>query len=93
MYSEETETTILLRKKEQEEDYGYIYEPDLLPIELNSVDIENAIEGMKRLPTEVYEEILAKYKLAPKLQPCLVFKRGLYEYFEKCLAIYKIQKT
>ena len=93
MYSEETETTILLRKKEQEEDYGYIYEPDLLPIELNSVDIENAIEGMKRLPTEVYEEILAKYKLAPKLQPRLCLSVGFMNTLRNAWQYIKIQKT
>lgn len=88
-YSDETGTTILLRKKEQEEDYGYIYEPDLLPIELTDKEIQEIQKQMKKLPSQVYDEILIKYKLAPQIAKQLAFKRGLYEYFQVCLKTFK----
>ena len=84
MYSEETGTTILLRKKEYEEEYGYIREPDLLPIIVNE-SLVNEIKGqMKKLPEEVEHEILTKYKLPKQIAHQLAFKRGLYEYYIKC---------
>ncbi len=89
MYSEETGTTILLRKKEQEEDYGYIREPDLLPIAIDDVFVQSALAEMKKLPEEVEAEIIARYKLPKQIAYQLAFKRGLYDYYKSCLAKFK----
>ncbi len=84
MYSEETKTTILLRKKEQEQDYGYIREPDLLPITINEEFIKNSLSELKKLPEEVEKEIISLYKLPTQIAHQLAFKRGLYAYFVSC---------
>jgi aspartyl-tRNA(Asn)/glutamyl-tRNA(Gln) amidotransferase subunit B len=85
MYSEETGTTILLRKKEYEEDYGYIREPDLLPISIDDAFIQSALREMKKLPEEVEAEIISKYRLSKQIAYQLAFKRGLYDYYLVCL--------
>ncbi|MDO8553333.1 MAG: Asp-tRNA(Asn)/Glu-tRNA(Gln) amidotransferase subunit GatB [Candidatus Micrarchaeota archaeon] len=89
MYSEETGTTILLRKKEQEEDYGYIREPDLLPITIDDAFVQDAWKQMKKLPEEVESEIISKYKLSKQIAYQLAFKRGLYAYYQSCLKYLK----
>ncbi len=81
MYSEETKTTILLRKKEFEEEYGYIREPDLLPVPVGAELIEGVLVHLKKLPEEVEAEAVKKYKLKPQIAHQLAFKRGLYGYF------------
>ncbi len=88
-YSEETGTTILLRKKEFEEDYGYIREPDLLPLSLDMAFIEKVKSEMKKLPGEVQKEIAKKHKLPSQIAYQLAYKRGMYNYFESCLSSYK----
>lgn len=85
MYSEETGTTILLRKKEYEEDYGYIREPDLLPITIDEAFVQDAWNQMKQLPEEVEAEIISKFKLPKQIAYQLAFKRGLYNYYKECL--------
>ena len=85
VYSEETGTTILLRKKEYEQDYGYIREPDLLPLVISDVFVKNAMAEIKKLPEEVEQEIITKYKLPKQLAHKLAFKQGLYAYFENCM--------
>lgn len=81
-YSEETGTTILLRKKEFEEDYGYIREPDLLPVVLSPEFIETVRVRMKKLPEQVEAEILQLYHLPVQMVRALAYKRGLYDYFK-----------
>ncbi len=89
MYSEETGTTILLRKKEYEEEYGYIREPDLLPIIVSEESVNEIKLQMKKLPEEVEHEIISKYKLPKQIAHQLAFKRGLYEYYLLCLKKFK----
>src|SRR3989344_2229162 len=92
-YSEETSTTILLRKKEFEEDYGYIHEPDLLPLQLPDEFIRNIKNQMKKLPEEAEEEIKKKYRLTPQIAYALAYKRGLYAYYQTCLKHYPHPET
>lgn len=93
MHSEETGTTILLRKKEQEEEYGYIREPDLLPLIISEAFIQKIKNQMKKLPEQVEHEILRKYKLPSQIAHSLAYKRGLYAYYLACLKLYKHPQT
>ncbi|MBI4360934.1 Asp-tRNA(Asn)/Glu-tRNA(Gln) amidotransferase subunit GatB [Candidatus Micrarchaeota archaeon] len=76
LYSEETNTTLLMRTKEQEEDYGYIVEPDLPPLYLDEAFLEETLSAMKELPEIAtrrlshfvpaqYAEVLVFQNLAP----------------------------
>lgn len=92
-YSEETGTTILLRKKEYEEEYGYIREPDLLPVILGGEFIQKIKGQIRKLPEEVEQEILKKYKMPLQIARALAYKRGLYAYYQTCLPHYAYAET
>ncbi len=79
LYSEETNTTILMRYKEQEEDYGYIVEPDLPPLALSAAFVESAKAAMRELP----EKAVARLKgTVPDQYADVLVYQGLLPYFE-----------
>jgi aspartyl-tRNA(Asn)/glutamyl-tRNA(Gln) amidotransferase subunit B len=51
-------TTSLLRMKESEEDYGYITDPDLVPVEIS----KDMLSGIKEDMPELHHEKFEKYK-------------------------------
>ncbi|HLD76351.1 MAG TPA: Asp-tRNA(Asn)/Glu-tRNA(Gln) amidotransferase subunit GatB [Candidatus Norongarragalinales archaeon] len=79
LFSEETNTTLLMRTKEQEEDYGYIVEPDLPPLTLSEAFIEGVRLTIKELP----QKAIARLQNVVPVQyaPVLVYQ-GLLPYFE-----------
>ena len=73
--------TFTLRKKEEEEDYGYIQEPDILPLNLEELK-EEAFKTMKRPIEEEIERIAEIYKINLQFARIIVRKK-LTEYFEE----------
>ncbi len=74
IYSQETGTTIPLRKKEGESDYGYIYEPDLTPISLRQI-AEEEKNKMKKPPEEYAAELAVKHNIPKEFSETIVFNR------------------
>ncbi len=56
--------TTLLRIKETEEDYGYIFDPDLVPIEINKKWLINLKKEIPELPSEKANKYVKKYKIS-----------------------------
>jgi aspartyl-tRNA(Asn)/glutamyl-tRNA(Gln) amidotransferase subunit B len=79
----ETKTTRELRAKETEEDYGYIFEPDLTMIEIGQEKIEKMKVSLPELPDEKYVRFIKKYKLEPKIAEALVSELDLASLFEQ----------
>ncbi len=59
MWDPVSKTTKLLRRKEEEEDYGYIFEPDLPSFEINQEEIERIKNSLPELPQEKLERYIA----------------------------------
>jgi aspartyl-tRNA(Asn)/glutamyl-tRNA(Gln) amidotransferase subunit B len=57
-WDENSRVTRSLRKKEFEEDYGYIFEPDLTKIELTDEWIENLRKTLPELPHQKYDRYM-----------------------------------
>ena len=51
-FDDATNTTSSLRKKEFEEDYGYIFEPDLTKIEIGKGWVKELVDNMPELPDQ-----------------------------------------
>ncbi|MBI2445956.1 Asp-tRNA(Asn)/Glu-tRNA(Gln) amidotransferase subunit GatB [Candidatus Micrarchaeota archaeon] len=79
LYSEETDTTLLMRTKEQEEDYGYIVEPDLPPLTLSHEYVESVRAATKELPEKAITRLAGV--VPAQYAPILVYQ-GLLPYFE-----------
>ncbi|MDD3159725.1 MAG: Asp-tRNA(Asn)/Glu-tRNA(Gln) amidotransferase subunit GatB [Candidatus ainarchaeum sp.] len=63
-YNQETNTTIPLRKKETEEDYGYIFDPDLVKVNLTDEYLNKIKSSMPELPKEKIVRFIKEYNLS-----------------------------
>jgi aspartyl-tRNA(Asn)/glutamyl-tRNA(Gln) amidotransferase subunit B len=88
-YDSETGVTSTLRLKEQEEDYGYIAEPDLVKIEISKEWIEELSRNMPELPDQRIQRFINKYEIT-RFQSEIIVNSGLdmSEFYEKCCARY-----
>lgn len=81
-FDAERNSTYTLRKKETEEDYGYIYEPDLVKVEVDG----NWVSGLKaKLPefaSEKSKRFIKQYGLAEYDAKVLSLDRRVAEVFE-----------
>lgn len=71
-----------LRGKEEEEEYGYIFEPDLTEIVFRKECIENLRKNLPELPDEKYEKFVKQFKLPEKVAESIVSEPDLAELFE-----------
>ncbi|MCS7135326.1 MAG: Asp-tRNA(Asn)/Glu-tRNA(Gln) amidotransferase subunit GatB [Candidatus Aenigmarchaeota archaeon] len=89
-YDAERKITKSLRKKEYEEDYGYIFDPDLPKIEITDSWIEQIKEKMPELPDERVKRFVKVYSL-PEIQARVLIYTDKYlaDFFEECCKIYE----
>ncbi len=78
-----TGKTTRLRTKETEADYGYIIDPDLVPIDITKEMIEQTKKTLPELPDEKIKRFITKHKLSPIDAQVLAMGRVLAELFEK----------
>ncbi len=76
-------TTRLLRTKETEEDYGYIFEPDLTVIEIPQKLKERLRNKIPELPDEKRKRFVKQYCISEKAAESLVSEKELADLFEK----------
>jgi aspartyl-tRNA(Asn)/glutamyl-tRNA(Gln) amidotransferase subunit B len=79
-FDEERGITVSLRTKETEEDYRYVWDPDL-PI----FDAEHIIKNLKlpELPWEKIERLMKEYNISRTLARSIIEDHNLCNYFEK----------
>ena len=83
-----TNTNILMRKKETHADYRFFPEPDLVPIVLSPVYIEEIAQTLPELPFERTKRYLDTYKLSQETADILISNKNLSNYFEKAFLAY-----
>ncbi|MCD6216220.1 MAG: Asp-tRNA(Asn)/Glu-tRNA(Gln) amidotransferase subunit GatB [Candidatus Aenigmarchaeota archaeon] len=76
-------TTVSLRTKETEEDYGYIFEPDLTWIDLTKEFISDIKKNMPELPKEREKRFLKQYKISRSEASVICMNFRLAELFER----------
>lgn len=79
-YDPASGTTVLQRSKEFEEEYGYIFEPDLTKIEIEKNNVKNIEKTLPELP----DEKIKKYKkvIGEELAESIVTDMELAKMFE-----------
>lgn len=78
-----------LRKKEYEEDYGYIFEPDLPEIEFSSDWLNKIKTSLPELPDQRIKRFVKNYKLSEYQAKVIVYTdKYLADFFERCCEIY-----
>jgi len=86
--------TLSLRKKEVEEDYGYIFEPDLTKIIIDNKWINTLDKQMPELPDARIARFIKEYKIPERDAKVIVYvDKALANFFEECVKIYKKTKV
>ncbi|MBI4010053.1 MAG: Asp-tRNA(Asn)/Glu-tRNA(Gln) amidotransferase subunit GatB [Candidatus Aenigmarchaeota archaeon] len=88
-FDADTNTTVTLRKKELEEDYGYIFEPDLTMIEIGKVWVDKMAKQMPELPDQRIERFVKEYKIPERDAKVIVYvDKALADFFEACVKLF-----
>ncbi|MDR3708542.1 MAG: Asp-tRNA(Asn)/Glu-tRNA(Gln) amidotransferase subunit GatB [Capsulimonadaceae bacterium] len=74
--------TYHMRFKEEEQEYRYFPEPDLIPLHFDDADIERWRSELPELPDAKRERFIAEYDLRPYDAEVLTGSRAVADYFE-----------
>jgi aspartyl-tRNA(Asn)/glutamyl-tRNA(Gln) amidotransferase subunit B len=85
MYDAETDTTKLMRTKEQAADYRFISDPDLPTINIQKKRISDLKSKLPETPQQKLEKLIKKYKMDKKHAEILTKKLDIVEFFEKII--------
>lgn len=75
--------TFTLRKKETEEDYGYILDSDLVKTEINKEMVDRIKKEMPELAHDKVKKFVSKHKLKKEDAEIIAAEKALAEMFEK----------
>ena len=93
-FDAETGVTSTLRLKEQEEDYGYIAEPDLTQIHIDGEWVEALKASMPELPDQRIQRLVDEYDIT-RFQSDIIVNAGLRmsEFYEESCKLYSDAKN
>ncbi|MBJ04379.1 MAG: Asp-tRNA(Asn)/Glu-tRNA(Gln) amidotransferase GatCAB subunit B [Flavobacteriales bacterium] len=92
-YNAATNTTSVLRTKEDAHDYRYFPEPDLPPVIVSQDFIEKIKTNMPSLPKERYKKYIKEYQLSDYDAKLLVEDKDISDFFEDTVKHTKHYKT
>jgi aspartyl-tRNA(Asn)/glutamyl-tRNA(Gln) amidotransferase subunit B len=81
----EKKQTVLMRQKEEADDYRYFPEPDLVPIMLSEAYIEQIQSSLPELPHDRFKRYVSELSLPEAAASTLIQDRTMCLYFEKAL--------
>ena len=84
--------TITLRTKEEEHDYRYFPEPDLVPITITKEFIEEIKDQMPELPEARIQRFIATYSIPQYDAEVLVSDKAMADFFERCVKLHNRPK-
>lgn len=88
-FDAEKGSTVGLRKKEFEEDYGYIFDPDLPVIAVNDAWLAQIKHDMPELPDQRTIRFIAEYKISEYTAGVIVYTdKYLADFYEECCKLY-----
>jgi len=91
-WDETRRITLTLRTKEEEHDYRYFPEPDLVPIIITKDFIEKIKEEMPELPEARIKRFTMTYSIPRYDAEVLVSDKALADFFERCVKLYNKPK-
>jgi aspartyl-tRNA(Asn)/glutamyl-tRNA(Gln) amidotransferase subunit B len=82
-WHEKSGTTILQRHKEEASEYRYFPEPDLKPLVVLRIWVEELKSGLPELPAQMRERFIHSYGITGEDAVKLTASRAMSEYFEE----------
>ena len=92
LYDDTTDTTVVMRSKEEAHDYRYFPEPDLVPLEIDKKWTDEIKRTIPELPQEKKVRFMKDLALPELDATVLTAEKELADYFEECLKFYKNPK-
>ncbi|MBM5805928.1 MAG: Asp-tRNA(Asn)/Glu-tRNA(Gln) amidotransferase subunit GatB [Candidatus Verstraetearchaeota archaeon] len=92
-WDEIRKVTISLREKEEEHDYRYFPEPDIVPIAISKEQIDHVRVRMPELPDARAERFVREYGIPRYDAQVLTGEKALADFFETCAREYGDAKT
>ncbi|WP_455235251.1 Asp-tRNA(Asn)/Glu-tRNA(Gln) amidotransferase subunit GatB [Thiogranum longum] len=86
LYDADKNETRPMRSKEEANDYRYFPDPDLLPLELDQVFIDDVEKTLPELPDAKRARFIQQYELSHYDAGVLTASREMAEFFENCAA-------
>lgn len=80
--------TVLMRTKENAEDYRYFPDPDLLPLVLTKEDVEREMDLLPELPLDKERRFVREFGLSAQHSYFLTSQKKLADYFEESVRFY-----
>lgn len=77
--------TVVMRTKENANDYRFIVDPDLPLIKIEKSEIEKLKKELPETPKEKLEKLIKKYKIPEENAQILTKKLDIVEFFEKII--------
>lgn len=91
-WDDERNENFPLRSKENDNDYKYFPDPDLLPVEIEREYVENLRRNLPKLPKERRKIYIEEYKLPEYDAKVLTNDKNISDFFEKTLEKYNNPK-
>ena len=88
LYDSDKGETFSMRSKEEAHDYRYFPDPDLVPVVIDEVWIEEIKKTIPQLPEQKRERFTKEYGLPEYDAGVLTSSRELADYFEKCTSLF-----
>jgi aspartyl-tRNA(Asn)/glutamyl-tRNA(Gln) amidotransferase subunit B len=85
--------TAVMRSKEEAHDYRYFPDPDLVPLKLDKEWIEGFRDSVPELPAARVSRLVRDYGLPEYDAGVLTVSKGIADYFEACVKLFKQPKT
>lgn len=82
LYDADKNRTFSMRSKEEAHDYRYFPEPDLLPVRVSPVWIEEIKHSLPELPLQRLERFISEYSLPPYDAQIMTQSKTMAEYYE-----------
>lgn len=87
-WDESRQVTVLMRRKEEADDYRYFPEPDLVPLEIDEAWVAEVRGTLPELPGVRRERFMRDYGLPAYDAAILTESKDLADYFEAAVAAY-----
>jgi aspartyl-tRNA(Asn)/glutamyl-tRNA(Gln) amidotransferase subunit B len=85
MFDSQKNVTILMRTKEQAEDYRFISDPDLPSLKISKERVSEVKKELPETPEEKLKKFIKDYKIEKKYAEVLIKKLDLVEFVEKVI--------
>jgi len=92
LYDSDRGITESMRSKEETHDYRYFPEPDLTPFDFEDAFLKGIKKEIPELPEPKKKRFVKEYKLSDYDAQVILSDRGMADYFEECVSIYKKPK-